>query len=145
MNLKREMISSKDLAQEVSSQLGTDVSEFLVSKIIELYIQEKQFALEAGKAVVENKMATRYQVRYYNTNEGGERFYTVKVQNVLARDYKQTLIKAVESDKALLEAYSSRNLDNFNDQLRLYLDEVNQSTSKVGEQENAESESIKLK
>ena len=135
--LRRDMIDAKDLVAPIQNCFGPEVSEFLVSKIIELYIQEKQVALESGKAVVEDDMATRYQIRYYGLGKQGEPLFTVKVQNVLAEKYKESLVKLLESDKALLEAYSERDLDRFNDQLKGYLRVRNKSILKDGKKKHA--------
>lgn len=128
--IQREMVSAQKLAGSIQGRLGEEIPAALIARIIELYIQEKQAAMESGKAVAENEVAMRYQIRPYGNDAGGKPLCTVKIQSAIGREYKQALIRMAEADRGLLEAYSERDPEKFSDQLNGHLRRARQTIKK---------------
>ena len=118
----RTFINALELAKDVSSRLEVkEVSEKLVSKIIELYLEEKTKNLEAGNSIVEGNTAIRYQIRNYDKDTEGKNLYTVKIQAALGTEYRNRLKEMLMTNQNLLEVYSIRDSDQFLSQFNTYL------------------------
>lgn len=118
----RTFINALELAKDVSSRLEMEeVSEKLVSKIIELYLEEKTKNLEAGNSIVEGNTAIRYQIRNYDKDAEGKNLYTVKIQAALGTAYRKKLKEMLTTNQNLLEVYSIRDSDQFMSQFNTYL------------------------
>lgn len=125
MNLSepRTFVNALELAKDVQSRLAEEqeISEKLVSKIIELYLEEKKKNLEAGNSVVEGNTATRYQIRNYDKDTEGKSLFTVKVQSAISIAYRNNLRNMLKTNEKLLEVYSVRDSDQFMSQFNTYL------------------------
>ena len=120
--MAREFISSSDLIPIIADKLEdvSGTSMFLINKIIDLYLEEKQKHLEAGKAVMEGNTATQYQIRFFNTNDEGDKQFTVKIQGAFEPSYKDEVVKAINQNKQLFEAYSDCSINKMRVRLKMY-------------------------